>query len=61
MPPGGGIDPQQQSMPYVNLQSIGPNGRPSVTYASSNFGFYIRTRELDAIDSSDSGSGDNNE
>ena len=40
------VDQQQMQVPYINFQSIGPNGRPSITYSSPNFGFYVRNREL---------------
>lgn len=28
--------------PYINFQSVEPNGRPALTYLSPNFGFFFR-------------------
>lgn len=30
--------------PKIQFTSVGPNGRPAVSYTSKNFGFYFRNR-----------------
>ncbi len=34
--------------PYINYQSVGPNGRPALTYLSPNFGFFFRNKNAAA-------------
>lgn len=41
-------------VPYINFQSIGPNGRPALTYLTPNFGFFFRKKNA-ATEGSESG------